>query len=69
MERWEHDAFLGFMAETFETEKQNNLIKSIEKDIIFSGMDREDIIYSNSTKFRVPPDEVEELYDVLIERL
>ncbi len=67
MERWEHDAFLGFMAETCESEKQNNLIRAIEKDIIFSGMDREDIIETNAARYGVTYDTAEEIYDVLID--
>jgi len=67
MERWEHDAFLGFMAETFESEKQNSLIKAIEKDIIFSGMDREGIIETNAVKYGVTYDTAEEIYDILID--
>ena len=66
MERWEHDAFLGFMAETFESEKYNNLMKAIEKDIIFSGMDREGIIEINAAKYGVTYDVAEEIYDDLI---
>ena len=43
MEMWEHDAFLGYMAEEYQMEKVKKYISNIEDDIIFNGYDEDDI--------------------------
>ena len=44
MERWEHDAFLGYMAEEFQRSTLSGIVNDIENDIIFNGFDEDDVV-------------------------
>ena len=43
MERWEFDAFLGYMVEGYQKAKIEEIIDNIENDIIFSSYDEDEI--------------------------
>ena len=44
MEKWEHDAFLGYMAEEFQRSTLSGIVNDIENDIIFNGFDEDDVV-------------------------
>ena len=44
MEMWEHDAFLGYMAEEYQKSTLSGIVNDIENDIIFHGYDEDDIV-------------------------
>lgn len=67
MERWEHDAMLGYLAEATDIERSTNLISRMEKDIIFSGDSREDII--NTYADEIGYDQAAELYEAILGNL
>lgn len=67
MERWEHDAMLGYLAEATDIEHATNLISRMEKDIIFSGDSREDII--NNYADEIGYDQAAELYEAILGNL
>ena len=67
MERWEHDAMLGYLAEATDIEDTTNLISRMEKDIIFSGDSREDII--NNYADEIGYDQAVELYEAILGNL
>lgn len=63
MERWEHDAFLGFAAEQTTLYQLNEMAKSIEKDIIFCHGNAESIIRINAAAYGFDYEIAEQIYD------
>jgi len=44
MERWEHDAFLGYMVEEWEKGNVKKAINAISNDVIFNGYTEDEIV-------------------------
>lgn len=65
MERWQHDAFLGYMAECEANKVYSDIVRAMTGDIV-AGFSKDYIVDTYARK--IGYDAAEEIYDELIEQ-